>query len=162
MVKKILAVALVAGASGVLAQAETAAEQCSGFVAQEWSDFADTANQVCVAAATGELSDCVADADASYDEKSVYWAACSFGRGLGKGSSCTQFCAKLHFDHHLSKFFELGCKHTCSQVVKSHKQDSFFKCRTGLCSVFKIEACWRGCNYASGIGAGTDHTCEDC
>jgi len=156
---KYIALALALAAASV--SAETSTEMCSGFCNREWSDFLDDCNGACDAAAQGGL-DCTADASASREEKYAFWSACSYGSGLGKGSSCDQFCARLHFDHHFSKFFELGCKHVCRAAISHHKDNHPIECRKHLCSTLRVEMCWRGCNYAAGFVDGTDHTCSDC
>ena len=148
-----LALAPVAGAK----DKETAAELCDTFTQREWSDNSDTCNQVCVAAATGEISDCTADADATPDEKNAFWGCCSFGTGLAKGSGCVQNFAKFPAED------ELDARNLCKETVNSlKKDDSIISCREGVCAIFRTEACFRGCSLGLGISAKRDTVCEDC
>jgi hypothetical protein len=156
-----LAIAMIA-VSVEAADAEESKQLCTSFCQREWSDQADSCNEVCAAAATGELSDCSADASASKEEKWGFWSACSFGGALGKGSSCAEFCQRLSFEHTFAKFFELGCKKVCGAAVAHHKEAHPIECRAHLCSTLRIEMCWRGCNYAAGFVEGTEHECTDC
>jgi hypothetical protein len=141
---------------------------CDTFTQREWSDAADTCNQVCVAAATGELSDCTADADASIEEKSAFWGCCSFGQGLAKGSGCAQDCAWAE-----SVFEAVPLEPVCRAICKESfeltpRSDQVVSCREGVCSGLSlcggplVEACFRGCSLASGVAAKLDHPCEDC
>jgi hypothetical protein len=59
--------------------AESAKSACISFCGANWADQADSCNEVCAAAATGELSDCSADASASLAEKHGFKSACEYG-----------------------------------------------------------------------------------
>ncbi len=68
---------------------KTDAELCDSLCQAKWSDQSDPCNQVCVAAATGELSDCIADADASAEEKWAFRSSCFYGWSLPVIRSCS-------------------------------------------------------------------------
>jgi hypothetical protein len=59
---------------------ESAKQACTAFCRANWSDQNDSCNEVCAAAATGELSDCSVDASASLEEKHSFSASCGYGR----------------------------------------------------------------------------------
>jgi hypothetical protein len=151
---------------------EASALLCANFVQSRWSDYADSANQVCSAAATGELSDCTADADASLDEKAVYWSACEFGKSLAtfdQGSADPQACENTCPSDSLELYS--ACINECKGALNNYTcdvlSDDFIPCRAEVCSSNNSESCWRGCNIASayllvtGSQAGTEQCAED-
>lgn len=160
------------------AQEETAAQACANFVQAEWPDFAEGANQVCVAAATGELSDCITDSDASADEKALYWSSCGFGRGLvNQGESCALNCNQI-----TDTGGKTACQRICKDTLKEYACEighpvSVITCRQAcsLKSPAVQEACFIGCNSASvqfvsgyDLGSvdadndGVGDTCDNC
>jgi hypothetical protein len=58
---------------------EYAKTACTSFCWANWADQSESCNEVCSAAATGELSDCSADASASLAEKHGFISACAYG-----------------------------------------------------------------------------------
>ena len=126
---------------------------CTSYCNTEWPDQTVCA-EVCTQSAIGEVSDCNAGDNDSSDEKYAFWSGCSYGLAIGKDSTCGSFCAKLHFTHNLSKFFELGCSHICQAVVNKKVTIS---CRNKVCGrLWGIEACWRGCAFANGLVHGVE------
>ena len=131
---------------------------CNSYCAVEWADQPVCA-EVCLESAIGEVTDCNAGDNDSKDEKYAFWSGCSFGLAVGRDATCGTFCAKLHFTHNLSKFFELGCTHVCKSVRDHAVNNKPISCRNHVCGkLWGIEACWRGCNFAAGLVEGTHGT----
>ena len=59
---------------------ESGEQACTSFCSANWADQVDSCNEICEAAATGELSDCTTDASASLTEKHGFRAACGYGK----------------------------------------------------------------------------------
>lgn len=158
MICVIALVLVVAAVPAFAATQEQDQAACDKFCAFEWNEpeFKDACGDICMEAAVGESNDCSAGAGDSKKEKQLFWSACSFGLAVGKEQGCDGFCDSLSFSHHLSKFFDLACRHICNKIVTHRAENENLNCRRVCNKLFGVQACWRGCPYAKGMIAGLD------